>query len=112
MLKAVEKSRKLEPYNVLPPALLKAPEKETETPKTEFEILDLMKQSCPTGKKVRLYNTHWFRLKQHYFTFSSNNMKECNAFNQENYFFSADSRKQETLQPALVKLGYYCKIPQ
>lgn len=83
MLKAVEKSRQLEPYKLLSPAVLKAPKKETETPKTEFEILDLMKQSCTTGKQVRLCNTYWFRLKQHYFKFSSKNMKECNNFNQE-----------------------------
>lgn len=66
---------------LLSSALLKAPEKETETHTTEFEILDLMKQSCPTGKQVRLYSTCWFRLKQHYFKFSSSNMKECNNFN-------------------------------
>lgn len=39
MLKAVEKLRKLELYNLLPPAPLKAPEKETETLKRQFEIL-------------------------------------------------------------------------
>lgn len=87
MLKAVEKSRSLEPYNFLSPALLKAPEKETETPKAEFEIVDLMKQPCPTGKQARLYRTYWFRLKPHYFKLCSNNMEECNNFNQENCIF-------------------------
>lgn len=53
MLKAVEKSRKPELYNLLPPVPLKAPEKETETLKRQFEILDLMKESCPTGKHVK-----------------------------------------------------------